>query len=361
MVDVKKLVEKHGIMKLPNVIGYSNKLQWKIKGGRAIPVRSIRIYVSKKVPKEKLRKDELIPETIEGIPTDVVEVGRLKAVAVYAQRYRPAPCGVSTSRLDENAAGTIGWWMVDEDGQVYLISNNHVWAKENQGAQGDPIVQPGVLDGGTEDDVVAELYDFVPIDFTETGVNHVDVALATPLDMGNLYTSIMELGGVTGKRDPSQGEQVCKVGRTTGKTCGEVTDDSATVQVEYGSGTATFEDVVLVEGTDIVNGGDSGSPVLSSDGKFLGLLFAGNENGSLFVACKQSWIENELQSRLGKKIWVLVANAWPPFQKEIEVQKVYPSSLEVMAISLNMMVQFMIIEVLLLSISNITGETLRIV
>ena len=343
MVDVKKLVEKHGVMKLPNVIGYSNALQWKIKAGRVLPIKSIRIYVTRKLPREKLRKDELIPEEIEGIPTDVVEIGRLRALAVYAQRYRPAPCGVSTSRLDESAAGTMGWWLVDEDGQLYLMSNNHVWAKENQGQRGDPIVQPGVLDGGTEDDVVAELFDFVPLDFTGTGVNYVDVAIATPLDMAKLYTSIMELGGVTGKRDPEQGEQVCKVGRTTGKTCGEVTDASATVQVGYGSGTATFEDVVLVEGTDIVNGGDSGSPVLSSDGRFLGLLFAGNDENTLFVVCKQSRIESELQSRLGKKVWVLIANAWPPFFREVEVQKVYPSSLEVMAVSLNMMLQFMLL------------------
>lgn len=356
MVDVKKLVEKHGVMKLPNVIGYSNVLQWKIKGGRVLPIKSIRIYVTRKLPREKLRKDELIPEDLDGIPTDVVEIGRLRAVAVYAQRYRPAPCGVSTSRLDESAAGTIGWWLVDEDGQIYLISNNHVWAKENQGQQGDQIVQPGVLDGGTEDDVIAELYDFVPLDFTSTGVNYVDVAVATPVDMSKLYTSIMELGGVTGKRGPSQGEQVCKVGRTTGRTCGEVVDASATVQVDYASGTATFEDVFLVQGTELVNGGDSGSPVLSSDNKFLGLLFAGNDDGSLFVACKQSRIESALQNRLGKKIWVLVANSWPPFQKEIEVQKVYPSSLEVMAMSLNMMMQLLLSLSLIAQVNVIASE-----
>ena len=335
-VNVKELVRKYGLNKYPNVVGWSNKLRNKIKGGRELPIPSIRIYVTKKLPESMLRKDEIIPKVVEGIPTDVVEIGRIKALAVYDKKYRPAPCGVSTSRLDERAAGTIGWWLVDEDGQLYLMSNNHVWAKENQGVQGDKLVQPGVLDGGTEDDVIAELYDFIPIDFTETGVNHVDVAIATPLDMGNLYTSIMELGGVTGKRDPQLNEEACKVGRSTGKTCGTVTDDSASVDVLYESGMAHFDDVFFVKGENVVQGGDSGSPIIGSDGKFLGLLFAGNDEGTLLVGCKQSYIESELQSRLGKKVWILVANAYPPFRERVIIQKVLPSDMEILLMYIGM-------------------------
>ena len=356
-VDVREIVKKHGLNKYPNVVGYSNKLRNKIKDGREIPIPSIRIYVTRKLPESMLRKDEVIPKEVEGIATDVVEIGKLKKVAAYAERYRPAPCGVSTSRLDENAAGTIGWWVIDEDGNLYLISNNHVWAKENQGQQGDEIVQPGVLDGGTEDDVVAELYDFIPLDFSETGVNHVDVAIATPLDMGNLYTSIMELGGVTGKRDPQLNEVAVKVGRSTGRTQGEVIDDSATVSVDYDTGTANFEDVFLVKSSEvIVKNGDSGSPMLSSDGKFLGLLFAGNEEGTLIVACKQSYIESELQSKLGKKVWVLIANAYPPYQKEVIVEKVYPTTIELQAISLYMSIAMMFMYSVYMSLINISRK-----
>jgi len=351
MVDVKELVRKYRLDKYPNVVGFSNKLRNKIKGGKELPKPSIRIYVTRKLPESVLRKDEVIPKEVEGVATDVVEIGKLKKVVAYTERYRPAPCGVSTSRLDENAAGTIGWWVIDEDGNLYLISNNHVWAKENQGQQGDEIVQPGVLDGGTEDDVIAELHDFIPLDFSETGVNHVDVAIATPLDMSQLYVSIMELGGVTGKRDPQLNEVAVKVGRSTGRTQGEVIDDSATVSVDYDTGTANFEDVFLVKSSEvIVQNGDSGSPVLSSDGKFLGLLFAGNEEGTLIVACKQSYIESELQSKLGKKAWVLVANAYPPYQKEIIIEKVYPSVIEMqivpLYVSLMLLVTFSVFDIL---------------
>lgn len=358
-MDVRELVRKHGLDKYPNVVGYSNKLRNKIKNGRELPVKSIRIYVSKKLPESMLRKDEIIPKEVDGIPTDIIEIGKLRKVQGYRERYRPAPCGVSTSRLDENVAGTIGWWMVDEDGSVYLISNNHVWAKENQGVQGDKIIQPGKLDGGTEEDVIAELYDFIQIDFTGNP-NYVDVAIASPLDFSQVYMSIMEIGGVTGKRDPQLEEQVCKVGRSTGKTCGTVIDDSATVNVEYDSGTALFQDVFLVQGENVVDAGDSGSPVLSVNNEFLGLLFAGNNEQTVFTACKQSRIETELQNKLGKKIWILVANSWPPFREKIVIQKVYPSSLEVMAMSFDMIVQLMAFTMLLLPVTYIMREAVTL-
>jgi len=152
----------------------------------------------------------------------------------------------------------------------------------------------------------------------------------------------MVLGGVTGKADPQQDSKAKKVGRTTGYTEGIITDASATLNVDYNSGTALFQDVFIVQGEDVVQGGDSGSPVVDEQGRFLGLLFAGSDDGKTLVACKASNIELAFQSKLGKKIWVLLANAWPPFQREIQIQKVYPSSLEVMAMSFNMMTQFIV-------------------
>ncbi|MDO8885994.1 hypothetical protein [Candidatus Oleimmundimicrobium sp.] len=41
-------------------------------------IRCINIYVTKKLPEEKLSKDEIIPKEIEGIPTRVIEVGEVK-------------------------------------------------------------------------------------------------------------------------------------------------------------------------------------------------------------------------------------------------------------------------------------------
>lgn len=317
VIKIKNVIEKHGkeLLKYPNVVGYSNDPQPRIRKGKVVPEeRVIRVYVSKKLPKEQLKPSDIIPQEIDGVKTDVVEIGEIKKLVGYRGRYRPAPAGVSTSRADEKAAGTIGWFMVDEDGNIYLLSNNHVWAKENNASVGDPIVQPGIYDGGDpEKDVIGRLYSWVDIMFNLLTPNTVDVAIATPTDLQIIYTSIMELGGITGKALPQQNMKAKKVGRTTGYTEGLITDVNATLKVGYSSGVALFQDVFIVEGQGVVGAGDSGSPILDENNKFLGLVFAGNDEGSVLVGCKYNNIETELQRKLGKKIWVLLANAYPPF------------------------------------------------
>ncbi len=327
---IRSIAMKHGkdLMRLPNVVGYSLEPHNRIRRGSVIHgPRVLRVYVSKKFPETQLRKDEMIPREIEGVETDVIEIGTIKKLEGFREKIRPAPAGVSTSRADENAAGTIGWFMVDEDGQLYMLSNNHVWAKENLGSRGDPLVQPGILDGGDPSrDVIASLYDFVPIDFTGLP-NTVDAAIALPADMTQIYTSIMVLGGIAGKTDPALNTKVYKVGRTTGLASGTITDTSAVINVQYDSGVATFNDVFIASGAPgSSDNGDSGSPIVDENLRFLGLLFAGNDSGSIFVGCKASNIESALRTRIVKKIWVLPANTYPPFKKE--VVKALPGGIE---------------------------------
>jgi len=333
-VSVHAVVRRYGILGLPNVVGYSNQLMPRIRRGRVVPEElCLRVYVSRKVPEGMLKPSEVVPKSVRledgrEVCTDVVEVGVLTKVDLLdpKRRWRPSPAGVSTSRADERGAGTLGWYVVDEDGGVYAISNNHVWARENSASPGDRLVQPGVLDGGDpEKDVVLLLYDFVPLRFGGD-TNTVDLAVASMPDPAQLYQSILNIGGVTGKRVPSLGETVRKMGRSTGLGEGTVVDTSATVHVYYDRGVAVFTDVMLVEGA--VKAGDSGSPVLTANNEFAGLLFAGSDVGDLYVACKYTNIEQELTQRLGRKVRVLVANAYPPFRTEREVQVVYKDNLQ---------------------------------
>ena len=321
-----KAVKAHNIMSYPNVVGYSNQLMPRIRRGRAIPEeKCVRIYVSKKLPESKLKPSEIIPKSLrledgKEVCTDIVEIGVLRKVQQLdpKQRYRPSPTGVSTGRADEVSAGTIGWYVVTENGDVLAISNNHVWAKENAGNRGDPLVQPSRLDGGDPSkDVVFTLADFIPIGFTGAQ-NTVDVAVATPVSYADVYMSILNIGGVAGKGIPEVNEKVKKMGRTTGVTEGTVIDTSATVKVLYDRGEALFTDVVLVE--DNIKAGDSGSPVLTSKGEFAGLLFAGSDTD--YVFCKYNNIEQALSQRLGKKVFTLIANSYPPFFREVTVQVV---------------------------------------
>src|SRR5262249_40393218 len=113
-------------------------------------------------------------------PTDIVETGEIiapieaQAVGVYTDRERPARGGSSVGHF-KITAGTLGCLCV-VDGNLCILSNNHVLANVNKAKKGDKILQPGPVDGGTSQDRIAELQDFVEIDFN--GSNEVDCAVA---------------------------------------------------------------------------------------------------------------------------------------------------------------------------------------
>mgnify|MGYP000129568268 CR=1 FL=1 len=332
-IDLNKFNEakdklRKEIWKYPNVVGISNTPKKKIVKGVEVDVPCIRVYVKKKVPKNQLKPSEVIPEEVNGVKTDVVEVGEFKALSVplsdFRRRHRPVICGVSTSRADEVARGTIGWFVIDEDFNLYLISNNHVWAKENEGKVGDDLVQPGLYDGGDPaKDIFANLHDFIELIPKDSGVNYVDLAVAKPIDVKVSSPQILSSFGVSGLSPIYVNSSVKKIGATTGLTCGKIIDDSVTVEVQYRKFVAKFEDVVMIEGTNFVQAGDSGSPVLESDGKFVGLIFAGNESGNYGLACKHNHITNQLSTKWSKKVNILIVYTYEPY-RYIEVVKRLP-------------------------------------
>ncbi|MFC7405608.1 trypsin-like peptidase domain-containing protein [Georgenia alba] len=196
-------------------------------------------------------------------------------------RVRPLRPGVSIAHADVTA-GTLGAFVTrDGSDRVFVLSNWHVLAGSPSAAAGDAILQPGPADGGTApEDRVGALADMVPLRPSEPAT--VDAALALlddpEVDLAYPVGPISETAEVRG------GEQVAKVGRTTGSTTGRVSavelDD---VVVGYGElGTISFDDQIEVESTGagpFSQGGDSGSLVYREDGVAVGLLFAGSETG----------------------------------------------------------------------------------
>lgn len=77
--DIQKVVKKYGqrLLLFCNVvgIGIGYKTQKNISTARPC----IKVYVQKKIPKSRLPKKEIIPERLDNIETDVVEVGSIKA------------------------------------------------------------------------------------------------------------------------------------------------------------------------------------------------------------------------------------------------------------------------------------------
>ncbi|MGR8997953.1 MAG: hypothetical protein ACU88J_02765 [Gammaproteobacteria bacterium] len=203
---------------------------------------------------------------------------------------RPVLIGVSTGHPDITA-GTIGCRVKDSNGNVYALSNNHVYANINNASLNDAVIQPGSYDGGSSHaDDIGSLTDFVTLDFNG-GDNIMDAAIAS--SDANLLGNSTPLDGY-GKPssnivDASIDLAVKKYGRTTRLTHGTVTTLNATVDVCYEtkgpficSKMARFVNQIIVTPGSFSAGGDSGSLIVTSDNNNpVGLLFAGSSTHTI--------------------------------------------------------------------------------
>ena len=92
----------------------------------------------------QLSRRDMVPQALDGIPTDVIQTGPIRTLQGHTGRIRPAPGGVSIGHRDITA-GTLGC-LVAKNGQTFILSNNHVLANSNEADPGDPILQPGPYD-----------------------------------------------------------------------------------------------------------------------------------------------------------------------------------------------------------------------
>lgn len=203
----------------------------------------------------------------------------------FTATYRnPMWSGVSVGNDNECASGTISCVLAVGTTQ-YILSNNHVFARENAASLGEQIDQPGRYDtkcgpsGG-----VASLVYFQPISFN-SGTNTVDCAIAELLTAGMPATSTAAINKYTPAASPVApivNMAVEKTGRTTGLTSGKIGAINVTVSVQYSaSNIATFTGQIYISGR-FSSAGDSGSLIVTNDANHspVGLLFAGSSNST---------------------------------------------------------------------------------
>ncbi|MFW6006846.1 MAG: hypothetical protein ACOCQ5_02570 [Halanaerobiales bacterium] len=320
MKNYQEILEKYReiFLERKNVVGvgYGKKE----KNGKSTDEEAIVVLVKKKLPSNKLKEEEIIPQQVENYKTDVIEVGDLQLMSQRTSKMRPARPGISISHY-EVSAGTLGAIVTKKDSDEPLIlSNNHVLANITNGRDGkaevgDPILQPGKYDNGKEDnDIIASLYDYVPIikngedkvkcpvartvenvtnhilhyfrpDYSfklykEKGENIVDCALARPENTDDIDDSILDIGRVEGVKKPEIGIRVQKSGRTSGLTKGNIKVVNTTVEVKMNeTEKVKFYDQFITE--PLSQAGDSGSLVLDEDRNAVGLLFAGSTDATV--------------------------------------------------------------------------------
>ena len=246
-----------------------------------------------------------IPQNLDGVPTQVVVTGKFRAltqpdkplgkpsgakIEPTARFPRPVPTGVSTGNVGECSAGTIACRVKDGQGNVYALSNNHVYALENEAESSSEILQPGLYDTAciyNVNNVIGTLFDFEPIDFSG-GTNTIDAAIALS-SKGNLGNGTPSNGYGIPKStavEAALNQKVQKYGRTTSLTRGTVTGINATFWITYSSGQALFTGQIIVQsGKPFIKAGDSGSLLVTDPGKQpVGLLYAGDASGKYAIA-----------------------------------------------------------------------------
>jgi len=293
-----KRQNENTLIGLNNVV--ATGVGFKIAGNVQTNEPCVVVSVIKKLPLIQLPESSRVPRTLGGVKTDVVETGKVFALQDPTQKMRPARPGISIGHY-QITAGTLGC-LVQRDGQVYILSNNHVLANSNAAQLGDAILQPGPHDGGTIADQIGTLEQFIPVGFTggsgcspfaslmrlfgaatpminEPGNNTVDCAIAKPLSADLINPDILNIGIPTGVGTATLGTQVQKSGRTTGLTTDQITQIDVTVSVNYGGKLAIFRNQLMAGAMS--QGGDSGSAVLDMNKQVVGLLFAGSNTTTI--------------------------------------------------------------------------------
>jgi hypothetical protein len=197
-----------------------------------------------------------IPRDLEGIPVHPVVTGKIEALKVPGKPApsfdptewceRPVYIGVSTGNINECAAGTIGCLLTGG----FALSNNHVFARENNAVSGEIILQPGLYDTKCVYDPANNLGTLlmaVPIAFDDSTDNEVDAAVA---NVGGNVRADTPPGGYGFAKwqpvDASLNMRVQKYGRTSKLTAGSVLGLNATIRVQYDSGVARFVHQIMI-------------------------------------------------------------------------------------------------------------------
>jgi hypothetical protein len=291
---------------LPGVIHVSVGL--KETGGTVTDRLAIRVYVEEKKATADVPPAELIPASVDGVPTDVNVVGTYD-FTMDNGRYRPVEGGIQvTNRIiglndagtgTQIAAGTLGCIATyDADRSPVLLGNWHV-LMANSARTGDRIFQPAPsvlppvdetdlpLRPADDADAVAKILDSRITDKVDGAIARIDVSSwcrCCGTDYRNEINGLSVDGHppknvISGRRAAVAGETVYKVGMHTGRTVGHVVDANfPSFSITRGVTTFTFTGQIQISSADATSRfsetGDSGSVVIGEDNFVVGLLFA---------------------------------------------------------------------------------------
>ena len=205
-MDAHTLAEHHaGSSRGGRLSAFCGNQVCRLGGSRpwAIPPGRLRESVIVYVTRGSKRSLDKLSTNAGGVPIRAVQLGKLivkpetaaTAAArgkVYERNGRIA-CGSSCAPAGENYAGTFGT-LAQRDGELMILSNNHVFAACNHVPVGQPILAPGAMDARPELPAPRELCRHADIVELRSGtptlvpLTRCDAAVARVPD-GNLVSS----------------------------------------------------------------------------------------------------------------------------------------------------------------------------
>jgi hypothetical protein len=259
--------------------------------GKAQSNKTVRIHVTKKIlDKSLLPADQIIPEFINGVPTDVIESNfRFQASGIaQTRRTRCSVLQAGISIGDGINSGTLGLIVTDKTtGKKCVLSNCHVLTS-------NVVSQPGTVDGAKlpEDIIGKKIRDI----FSEVG----DAALGEitderkGIDKTIFGTNII----LTDCSYPHDQDVLKKSGKESGITQGKVCSDIGTYKVRDSSYQVKGFLIASLNGSPISTEGDSGSVWFNEDKSHgVGLHIGVDENNNVVAGILQE-ILSELKATL---------------------------------------------------------------
>jgi hypothetical protein len=238
---------------------------YKYVGGKLTEQLAMRLHVQDKKHPTRLIPAQLLPKTVNGLPTDVIQSNRRLENTFKTSRdlrFNPLVGGVAIRNTRHKILGTLGAIVRELTTQTYMgLSNFHVLVGDS-GRVGDTITQPATAD---INDIIG---------FVKRWDQRLDCALCSLNSSRLLSRSIIGIPLFPpGVREPLLGMKVTKSGRTTGITYGII----------EGVSTDEFTIIPINELQDpeeeISAPGDSGSIWLDTEDYYaIGLHYAGEKD-----------------------------------------------------------------------------------
>ena len=318
--DAKAKAVKAWLRANCNVVGIG--IGKKVKDGETTETPCIRVYVVAKfdqqdapLRKEDLSEDEAIPVQVPDsqVETDVIQVARFGR-NLFAPKTREdqaiepgSAIRVQTTapNVDSGFLGTLGGFVTDDNGNSYILRCNHVLAVNGRVFK-DPRTKPVVVSAGLAgtQPTIAEPSPNGYIELKRDAPNFADCAVA------RLVGAAGKPSGFQKSIEPENVEGlVHKTGAVTGYRVGKIVDTAVDLYIDYSFGTFLFENQILIDGGQELDGtndaekafaaaGDSGSLVFDSNEQATAMIFAAS--GRYAVACPVDPVLAALGQELNK-------------------------------------------------------------